>query len=134
MMGTDPVSITFSVDRDGTDPVIVSSSIPGHPNASFTLAKETSNALIEGFEGTYSTRDGKKGTLNILLSRVLKKWGGIARENGTTDEDDINGTLDGSKIMQPGSGEIGTLTADEINGSFKDSHGATVTIKGKRTL
>jgi len=132
----DEVSITFSVQADGSNPVVTSSSIPGHPNAVFTLAKETSNALIEGFEGTYSLSDGKKGTFNILLSRALGKWGGVARENGTTDDDDISGTIQGgSKLIDSDNGtQVGTLSGDEISGSFQDSDGKTVTVSGKRTL
>jgi hypothetical protein len=129
------VTINFSVDFDGSDPVITSSSIPGHPNAAFTLVKESSSALIECFEGTYSTSKPETGTFNILLSRQLGKWGGVARENGSTDHDDINGTIDSNgKLKDEGGHEIGTLTGDQISGSFTDSNNSTVNISGKRTL
>jgi hypothetical protein len=134
VMNNEPVSITFSVQADGSNPVVAASSIPGHPNAAFTLAKETSNALIEGFEGTYSRSDGEKGTFNILLSRALEKWGGVARENGSSDDDHINGSLNGSKILDEDGRNVGTLSNDEISGSFSDGDGRTVTISGKRTL
>src|SRR5690606_9516273 len=39
VMDGGPVSITFSVASDGQSPQIIASSIPGHSNASFTLAK-----------------------------------------------------------------------------------------------
>ncbi len=134
VMEDGPVSITFSVAPDGNNPKVTASSIPGHPNASFTLVKETSNALVEGFEGSYSISDGTKGTFNILLSRTLKKWGGVARENGTFHDESINGTIDGNKIIDRDSKTIGTLSGDEISGSFQDGDGSTVTISGKRTL
>jgi hypothetical protein len=133
-MSSGPVSITFEVDQNGGDPRIISSSIPGHPNATFTLAKETSNALIEGFEGKYEITDGEKGNFNILLSRTLKKWGGVARETGSTEEDDINGTMNGDKIIDKNGKTLGTLTKDEISGTFQNGDGETVTISAKRTL
>lgn len=126
------VTINFSVDMNGGEPMVTSTSIPGHPTAQFVILKETSSALIECFEGTYHTTKPEDGTFNILLSRTLKRWGGIARENGQSGTDDVEGTIEGDKIMQDGT-TMGTLSGDEISGSFKDSDGRTVTIKGKRT-
>ncbi|UEG49191.1 hypothetical protein LK994_11170 [Ferruginibacter lapsinanis] len=129
-----PVSITFSVDNNGGSPTITTASVPGHPSIEFTLVKETSTALVEGFEGTYSTSQNEKGTFNILLSRVLGKWGGVARENGTTVSDDINGTIVNGKIIDDNNTQVGTLSGDEINGTFVDGNNTTITIYGKRTL
>lgn len=128
-----PVSITFSVQANGSSPIITSASIPGHPSAVFTLVKETSNALIECFEGTYSSTKPESGTFNILLSRTLGKWGGIARKAGGGDKSDIDGTIENGIIKEDGR-TMGTLSGDVITGSFQDSNGATVTIDGKRTL
>lgn len=84
-----PVSLTFSVAPGGGDPTVISSDIPGHPDAVFALYKETSTSLIEAFEGTYSITGGETGTFNILLSRALNLWGGIALDNqaGSTPDD-----------------------------------------------
>ncbi len=128
------VTITFSVGSNGSEPSIVSSNIPGHPNAEFVLVKETSSALIECYEGTYHTTKPQDGTFNIILSRSLGLWGGIARENGKTETDDIEGVIVNNKLMQDGRTVVGTISNDEINGSFKDSDGKTVTVTGKRTL
>ena len=49
-----PISITFSVGLGGATPTMVTSDIPGHPNATFQIYKETSTSLIEAFQGTYS--------------------------------------------------------------------------------
>jgi hypothetical protein len=129
-----PVAITFSVQQDGSNPQILSSDIPGHPNASFTLVKETSNALIECFEGTYTTTRPESGTFNILLSRALGKFGGEARENGQTETDDVSGTINNGSLVDENGHTLGTLSGDNISGSFQDSNGNTVTITGKRTL
>ncbi len=130
-----PASVTFSVQADGSSPVITSADIPGHPNSVFTLVKETSNALVECFEGTYSSTRPETGTFNILLSRAIGKFGGMSREDGTAEETDVNGTIDQSGTIKDEDGHVlGTLSGDTISGSFTDSNGATVTINGKRTL
>ena len=128
-----PIAILFSVEMNGSQPLISSANIPGHPNAQFTIVKETSNALIECFEGTYHSSNSEDGTFNILLSRTLNKWGGIARENGGNETDDINGTIVNNKLIDDGGTAVGTLSGDEINGKFTDDDGEN-TVKGKRTL
>src|SRR5690606_16121089 len=128
-----PVSITFSVQADGGMPVITSADIPGHANAVFTLTKETSNALIECFEGTYTTSKSESGTFNIILSRTIGKFGGIAKENGSSEDSKVSGTIGQDGTIKNDEGNVlGTLSGDNISGSFTDGNGATVTISGKR--
>ncbi|MBS1736639.1 MAG: hypothetical protein JSS98_08580 [Bacteroidetes bacterium] len=129
------ITITFKVDPNGANPMITSSNIPGHPSAQFNLAKESSVALIECFEGTYETTKPEKGTFNLIVSRFLKKMGGSSRQSNGTTNGDFSGTItsDG-KLMQNGTDYIGTLSGEVVSGSFKDNDGKTVTVKGKRTL
>lgn len=128
------ITMTFSVGLGGSSPTMVSSSIPGHPNAVFVLSKETSTSLIEGFEGNYSVTGGEKGVFNIVLSRSLAKFGYIVREDGQSDTDSGSGTINASSQLILEGRVIGTITGDELNGSFKDDNNRTVTITGKRTL
>ncbi len=130
-----PLTINFSVDATGENPVITSSSIPGHSTAQFELVKETSAALVEAFEGTYSSTSSEKGTFNLLLSRVLGKWKGAHRENGTSENISMDGTIgsDG-KLYEDGTDYIGTLTGDVISGNFKDGDNYTITVSGNRKL
>lgn len=132
-----PVTITFSVAMGGGAPTVISSDIPGHPNAVFSVYKETSSSLIEAFEGTYSISDGETGTFNILLSRAINSWGGIAKEDsaGATPSD-IDGTINSKNqlVESDGGKVVGTLSGDEIIGQFQDSDNHTVTVKGHRTL
>jgi len=129
-----PISVTFSVGLGGSTPTMVSSSISGHPNAVFILSKETSTSLIEAFEGTYAISDGTKGIFNLVLSRAISKFGYIAKENGQTDTDSGSGTVNSSNQLVEDGRVIGTISGDEVNGSFKDSDNNTVTVAGKRTL
>ena len=128
------ISVTFKVDANGGNPLVIATNIPGHPSAQFNLSKETSAALLECFEGTYSTTKPETGTFNLIISRSLGKMGGSSRKDGGTTNGDFSGTItsDG-KLMQNGTDYIGTVNGDNISGSFKGGNG-DVTITGKRTL
>ncbi len=126
-------TITFSVDSDGTNATIVSSNIPGHASAVFAIIKESSTALVEGYNGTYSTTRPETGVFNILISRTAGLWGGISKENGQSSTEDVDGTFVNGKLFQSTT-QIGTLNGDVITGSFQDSNNSTVTIEGRRVL
>lgn len=129
-----PVSITFSVGLSGSSPTMVSSDIPGHPDAVFTLYKETSTSLIEAFQGTYS-KVGETGTFNIVLSRGLGKWGGVAKANGDTEIDTVEGIVNASNQIVADNGIVmATISGDALGGSFTDNNNTTITLAGQRTL
>lgn len=129
-----PVSITFAVGLGGASPTMVSSDIPGHPNAIFDLYKETSTSLIEAFEGTYS-KPGTTGIFNILLSKGIGRWGAIAKANGQTETNTAGGIINASNQLVEDNGTIvGTIAGDQLSGSFIGGDNATVTITGYRTL
>lgn len=130
------LSLTFSVSLGGSNPTMVTSDIPGHPNASFTIYKETSTSLIEAFEGTYS-KPGETGIFNIILSRELNLWGGIAREDAPDDDpSEIDGIINSSNELISGENgiKVGKITGDVITGSFTDTDNTVVTVNGQRTL
>ncbi|HEY0091959.1 MAG TPA: hypothetical protein VGB43_05670 [Flavobacterium sp.] len=128
-----PVSITFAVDADGTSPTVITSDIPGHPNADFVVVKETSTSLIEAFEGTY-TKTGESGIFNILLSRgTINAWGGISRDNTTTVSEDISGTITANQLYMDGE-NVAEINGDILQGTFIDDQQMTVTVNGQRTL
>jgi hypothetical protein len=130
-----PVSIVFQVDADGNNATVLTADIPGHGNAVFTVVKETSTALVEAFEGNYSKSNNETGTFNIVLSREMGLWGGMARPNGTTELDDVSGTItpSGTLIEEHGY-NVGTLNGDAFSGSFVENAGPTVTVQGWRTM
>lgn len=129
-----PISITFSVGVSGTTPTVVTSDIPGHPNAAFQIYKETSTSLIEAFQGTYS-KPGESGVFNIVLSRAFSRWGGVAKKNGGTENNEVSGTINASnQLIEENGTNMATITGDVIHGSFQDGNGATITIDGTRTL
>lgn len=71
-MNGSPVSIKFSIDMDGTNPVVTSADIPGHQNAVFDVIKETSKNLVECFNGTYSTTNLKPEHSTCCLAELQK--------------------------------------------------------------
>jgi hypothetical protein len=130
------VSVTFSVGAGGQNPTVTSFNIPGHASATFTLAKETSNALIECFEGTYSTTRPETGTFNLLLSRSLKLFGGASRKTGDSQSNSFHGAINAnSELVDADSGKVlAKLTGDALAATFVDGNNATVTVTGKRTF
>ena len=130
------VTINFSVGLSGGTPTVTSSNIPGHPNASINIIKETSSNLVECFEGTYTTTLPETGLLNIIILRSLNTWAAITRKTGATSSNNANGTINNNSLIDPSQNNrtVGVLNTDEINGSFVDSNGKTVTIICKRTL
>ena len=130
-----PVSVTFSVSTAGQSPTVTAYNIPGHPGASFDLVKETSTNLIECFEGTYSTTKPEKGTFNLIVSRVMKAYGGSSRVDGSTTSNPFNGKLNANnQMLNDDNKVVGTITGDEIQGTSQSSGGTSVTINARRTL
>ncbi|MEO6730849.1 MAG: hypothetical protein ABIN01_06505 [Ferruginibacter sp.] len=130
------ITINFSVDASGGTPVIVSSSVPGHPTIQFTLLKETSVALVEAFEGSYTTSLSESGTFNMLASRVLGKYGGVSRKTNGSSNGGFDGTLDAAGNMKDSKDGIiiGKITGDDIAGTSTAGNGAVIKIVAKRTL
>ncbi|HTE01877.1 MAG TPA: hypothetical protein VK668_21455 [Mucilaginibacter sp.] len=128
------VTINFTVSDTGEGPSVTSSNIPGHAGAVFSLAKESSTALVEAYEGTYTTTKPESGTFNILLSRALARWGAVARKDGSSEASHGNGTIVNGVLIDTSNKSIGTLSGDGIDGKFTDSNGITITLTGKRTL
>lgn len=125
-----PVSITFSVGAAGTTPTVTTSSIPGHQSSSFTIIKETSNSLVEAFEGTYATTQPENGIFNLLLSRTLKLYGGTSRKNATTTNNPFNGIINANNELIDGAGKrIAILNRDVMTGGE-----VTLTLNARRTL
>lgn len=138
-MGGQPVSITFSVDANGGNPTVTTSSIPGHANATLAVTKETSTSLIKCYEGTYTNATkGKNGTFNLVLSTSLKKWEARSREDGSTEVARVKGTFENDVFTFDGaSGGVGggaKLSGDNITDGTWKSSSENGTWVGKRTL
>ncbi len=129
-----PASINFSVDANGGNPTVTSMNIPGHPSATLTMSKETSDNLIECFEGSIvDITTGETGTFDMMLSTKLKKWSAQVRTTGQTSSSSVSGVIDGTKLsFDDGKGSTGnaTLSGDKIiDGTWvnnKPEHGTWI--------
>lgn len=127
------ITVNFTVDANGQNATVTTSNIPGHPSASFTIIKETSNSLIECFEGTYSTTKPEAGIFNLIVSRTLKGFKGASRLNNTTVSEPVSGTINSNGELIDNGRVLATLKNDQITGKFVDADGHTVNVTGKRT-
>lgn len=135
------VSFTFNVDADGKNASVTSIVIPGHPNAAFLLAKESSTALVEAYVGTYqnvSSVRTEKGTFNMVVSRSTGVWTVLVRADGAVLPSTDGGKISGNDLYDTSNKKIGTLNADgTLTGTFTNSNTQapeTTTISGKRSL
>lgn len=117
------VSLEFEVGLGGSDPVVTAVNIPGHPNAVLDVYKETSNAQVVCFEGTFSGPSA--GTLNIILSTTLNAWGGAAKDNNKTSVSHFSGSITNNQLnctnCASGTTISATLSGDEIiDGTWND--------------
>lgn len=136
MLNGSPVTINFSVGLSGSTPTVTSSNIPGHPNASLNIIKETSSNLVECFEGSYSTTLPETGVFNLIILRTLNKWTAVSRKTGSNTSNTGNGIISNNKLIDSTQNNqaIGTLNNDVMSGNFVDGNGKTVALNGTRTL
>lgn len=133
-------SIVFTVGATGLSPAIASSNIPGHLAAVFQLFKEASENLITCYEGTTAgIKDSgatQSGQLNLVASTKTNSWLAISTSNNNSSVGFVTGKISGNVFTcdcGTTTSVIGTLTGDQINGTYKgsDNHG---TWTAKRTL
>lgn len=133
-------SFAFTVQSNGTSPTTTSYTIPGHPTIAFTLIKETSDNLIKCYLGT---TEGKKtsgalqsSVLNIITSGKTNTWLALSKDNASGSISLTDGTISGNTLncnCGPNTTVIGTVTSDQIDGTYKgqDNQGTFI---AKRTL
>jgi hypothetical protein len=134
------VSIKFSVDADGKNPIITLPVIPGHPTVLISVLKELSTAQIEAYEGTYSSTKPETGTFNFVVNRTGGVWSVVHRASGSTEIKGEAGTIVGSNLLDADHHVLATLSRnsagiDIISGMFTGGNGVEVTtITGTRTM
>jgi hypothetical protein len=134
------VSVKFSVDADGKNPIITLPVIPGHPSVQISVLKELSTALIEVYEGTYTSTKPENGTFNFVVNRTGGVWSVIHRASGSTEIKGESGTIVGANLLDADHHTLATLSrnsagVDIISGTFTGGNGTEVTtITGTRTM
>lgn len=130
-------SFIFSVEGDGQNADVNTVNIAGHPNAIINVLKETSEALVECFEGTYSGND--HGVFNIAVinwSTTYADIQGLAYSTDTEDSLWVSGSIENNTISGEFSGGsyTGTRSANNLGGNWSNTVGESGTWSGTRTL
>lgn len=125
-------SFDLNVNSDGSNPTIDNIYINGHPNASITVLKELSNALVVCYLGTFSGDDS--GVFNIIAANGYVS--GLAKSNqndqsfsliGAINTTNITGGFEGGEFM-------GTVNGINISGSWSNTFDEGGNWSGKRKL
>ena len=116
-------SFSFTVNADGSNPLITNVSIEGHPNASIIVVKENSSYVAQLYEGSYEGIDqnNDQGTFNAIVFNgavyILSKssvYGSSSYASGSVDGNLVSGESSLGTIFS------GNIENDEVmNGTWK---------------
>jgi len=116
-------SFSFTVNADGSNPLITNVSIDGHPNASIIVVKENSSYVAQLYEGSYEGIDqnNDQGTFNAIVFNgavyILSKssvYGSSSYASGSVDGNLVSGASSLGTIFS------GNIENDEVmNGTWK---------------
>jgi hypothetical protein len=116
-------SFSFTVNADGSNPLITNVSIEGHPDASIIVVKENSSYVAQLYEGSYEGIDqnNDQGTFNAIVFNgavyILSKssvYGSSSYASGLVDGNLVSGASSLGTIFS------GNIENDEVmNGTWK---------------
>ena len=116
-------SFSFTVNADGSNPLITNVSIEGHPDASIIVVKENSSYVAQLYEGSYEGIDqnNDQGTFNAIVFNgavyILSKssvYGSTSYASGLVDGNLVSGASSLGTIFS------GNIENDEVmNGTWK---------------
>lgn len=116
-------SFSFTVNADGSNPLITNVSLEGHPNASIIVVKENSSYVAQLYEGSYEGIDqnNDQGTFNAIVFNgavyILSKssvYGSSSYASGSVDGNLVSGASSLGTIFS------GNIENDEVmNGTWK---------------
>lgn len=106
--------VTFAVNADGSNPIIVVE-IPGHNNVAVAAMKEISTSLVRSFEGTVNYGDT---IANSIFNFVVNgnSFSGTVRIAGETEIYSMSGTIQRDTTMQ------GTVNGATVSGSIQGNN------------
>ena len=137
----DDYEIGFYVNASGTSLGLFGISFPSpHDEVTIAVVKETSDALIMAFEGTFS--GDEDGTWNLVMTvddDGNGMWAGIGRPSDGDSNDEAyfeGGVQDFTLVGGDDDGLVvtGTIDGDNIKGTWDVDDGGSGNWKGKRTL
>ncbi|TDE45450.1 hypothetical protein E0I26_05715 [Flavobacterium rhamnosiphilum] len=129
-------SFDFNVSASGEEPNITNIIIIGHPLAGIEIQKEYSDKIVKCYIGTYTGLDKKNyEPFNMSLSKD-KLIGLAARPVSNEEPVSMTGSVLLNTFMgTAGNGSFkGTITDENINGTWENTDGDKGTFSGKRAL
>lgn len=123
-------SATFSVGAAGNVPTITLS-LTGHPGAQALIVKELSTHVVRVYEGIYS--GAESGTWNFVLQGPVLS--GVSRTTDGSNTSLLYGFVNENSItLQPPITGSGTISVDDVSGTWETDTSASGTWTGKRVM
>ncbi|WBX71984.1 hypothetical protein [Tenacibaculum retecalamus] len=118
-------TFTFSVSSDGNNPTFTELAINGHSNASIIAIKETSNAVVKLFEGSYNGE--QTGIFNAIIYQDEFKAlvHSLDANINFTAEGEVNNTIITTGTTSTGTNFSGNINGNKINGIWNNSQSNT---------
>lgn len=116
------LSFDFSVNSDGSDPLVYNIEFNNHPNAEISVIKEDSEHIVKCYQGTFN--GDSSGTFNFAISE--NELYGLAAQNieGYSIVTELEGTVTDNSIMgyveEVGTFE-GTINGDNVSGTWESN-------------
>ncbi|MBS1623139.1 MAG: hypothetical protein JSS76_14525 [Bacteroidetes bacterium] len=137
--GSQTATITFTVEADGSHPQVTYINIPGHTGATIVVYKELSSSQIKCYEGTYSGQSA--GVFNMVVNTGADTWMAVVKGNNDNSCTLVSGTISGTSLTcsnciggTAGSSVSGTLSGDNMTGSWSDGQGGSGSWTSHRTM
>lgn len=125
----DDWEVLLSIGARGVGP-IATLTIPGHAGAEAILTKETSNAIVLVFEGTY--KGTESGSWNFVIQAEVLS--GISRSADGLTTTSFLGLVNGNVISLDTIQGGGTIDGDNASGTWAGSPGENGTWQAKRVM
>lgn len=123
-------SAAFSVGAAGNVPTITLS-LAVHPGAQALILKELSTDVVRVYEGTYS--GSESGTWNFVLQGPVLS--GVSRTTDGSGSSLLYGFVNETSItLQPPIMGSGTISVDNVSGTWQNDASASGTWTGKRVM
>ncbi len=134
--------LNFSVNADGSNPMVNSFTIPGHAFAEAFIFKETSTQSVMVFEGRFTKTGGgsscESGMLNFIIVNDVSGYGYYKEDGGQHVAGTFSGMITSSQFTFSAGVARGNCTINTnktmITGTASDISGCASSISSSRTL
>lgn len=129
------ISFDFSVEDDGSNPVVTNINFSGHPYAEISVVKEDSEHIVKCYQGTYS--GDSSGTFNFTISENELYGLASVTSDGQQYSIELEGIVNENAIVgsiEDAGSFAGTINGDNVSGTWSGYDDENGTWTGKRKL